>query len=76
LNETFVGIYRVSSSDRTPKGHRSQTDHRSIHQYFDVVKTLREGNSPRLHQRGYYRQFINKRMKIYISFSHERLPYK
>ena len=42
-----VGIYRVSSSDRTPKGHRSQTDHRSIHQYFDVVKTLREGNSPR-----------------------------
>jgi len=29
-----VGIYRVSSSDRTPKGHRSQLDHRSIHHYF------------------------------------------
>jgi len=30
----LVGIYRVSSLDRTPKGHRSQPDHRSIHQYF------------------------------------------
>ena len=29
------------------KGHCSQIDHRSIHQYFDVVKTLKEGNSPR-----------------------------
>jgi len=29
-----VGIYRVSSSDRTPKGHCPQPDHRSIHQYF------------------------------------------
>jgi len=29
-----VGIYRVSSSERTPKGHRSQPDLKSIHQYF------------------------------------------
>ena len=29
-----VGIYRVSTSERTPKGHRSQPDLKSIHQYF------------------------------------------
>ena len=29
-----VGIYRVSSSERTPKGHCSQPDLKSIHQYF------------------------------------------
>jgi len=40
-----VGIYRVSSLDRTPK----DTAHKQItYQYtsiFDVVKTLKEGNS-------------------------------
>ena len=30
------------------KGHRSQTDHKSVHQYYHVVKNLEEGNSPRL----------------------------
>jgi len=43
---TCVGIYRVSSSDRTPKdtAHNQITDqYTSI---FDVVKTLKEGNNP------------------------------
>jgi len=31
---TIVGIYRVSSPEITPKGHRSQPDLKSIHQYF------------------------------------------
>ena len=28
------------------KGHCSQTDHKSVHQYNHMVKTLKEGNSP------------------------------
>jgi len=43
----YVGIYRVSSSDITPKdtAHKQITDqYTSI---LDVVKTLKEGNSPR-----------------------------
>jgi len=34
LSLIIVGIYRVSSSKRTRKGHRSQPDLKSIHQYF------------------------------------------
>ena len=42
----FVGIYRVSSSDKTPKdtAHKHITDqYTSI---LDVVKTLKEGRNP------------------------------
>ena len=33
-NNSEKNLYRVSSSERIPKGHRSQPDHKSIHQYF------------------------------------------
>ena len=44
---THVGIYRVSSSDRTPKdiAHKQITDQYTS--VLDVVKTLKERNSPR-----------------------------
>ena len=66
-----VGIYRVSSSERTPKGHCSQPDLKSIHQYFWRGLNPQSAMRETLHglsQRGYYRQYINQRMKIYISF--------
>ena len=46
------------------KGHHSQIDHKSVHQYNHVVKTLKEGNSPRLSQRGHFREFINIKRKV------------
>ena len=58
------------------KGHRSHTDHRSIHQYFTWLKPSKTETVPGLSQHDHFRQFINKRMKIYISFSHARLTYK
>ena len=39
----FQGKFRRSRT----KGHHSQIDHKSVHQYNHVVKTLKEGNSPR-----------------------------
>ena len=42
-----VGIYKVSSSDRTPKdtAHKQITEQNT--NILDVVKTLKEGNNPR-----------------------------
>jgi len=72
----IVGIYRVSSSNRVPKdtAHKQITD-----QYTSIVHVVKPSKRETVHalsQRGHFRQFINKRIKIYISFSHEWLPYK
>jgi len=44
----FVGIYKVISSDRTPKdtAYKQMTDQYT--NILDMVKTIKEGNSPQL----------------------------
>ena len=59
---------------------KKDTAHKQItDQYTSILTWLKPSERETVHglrQRGYYRQFINKRMKIYISFSHARLTYK
>jgi len=65
-NDHTVGIYRVSSSNKTPK----DTAHNQItNQYTNILMWLKPSKREIVHslsQCGCFRQFINKRMKIYI----------
>ena len=58
------------------KGHCSQTDQKSVHQYITWLKPSKRETVHDLSQRGHIRQFINIKKKNYICFSHKRLSNK
>ena len=74
IKAEHIWTFEIQSWNMKPIGIGIQQD-----QYTSILTWLKPSERKTVHglcQCGYYRQFINKRMKIYISFSHARLTYK